>query len=348
MLCSNYNHRLCSKMNKCVLTECIELPGFYHVPNFDTYVVNVDGVFFNLKTKKYITVNVKNSRYNRIEFCVDGKMFNKTVHRILAFMFIPKPKHLENIPYEKLEINHIDNNPRNNSLSNLEWCTRSENIRHSILKGNAICTPVLARDVHTDIIRRFDIVQDCIDFFNIPKDKLFKHLKSRYIGTLTKDFHVFKYDDNIPWPKLQKHQIVQNSLLYEQRGHWLGLNINKKLILANTLKDLCDLIGLNYWTTLNVIKAQGGRSDEGNKVKDWLIQYKCTTPPEILCLLPDKKIKNNKPKPLKLINTLTNEEIVFENYSEICKHLNIAKDKLARTLFLGNGKYLHFKIEHVV
>lgn len=33
-----------------------------------------------------------------------------------------------------LEINHIDKNPKNNSLDNLEWCTRQKNVEHSSSK----------------------------------------------------------------------------------------------------------------------------------------------------------------------------------------------------------------------
>ena len=34
----------------------------------------------------------------------------------------------DNKPY----VNHIDYNPLNNNVTNLEWCTQKENVRHSI------------------------------------------------------------------------------------------------------------------------------------------------------------------------------------------------------------------------
>lgn len=51
---------------------------------------------------------------------VDGKKVTLLVHRIVATCFIPNPN---NLP----EVNHIDNDPTNNAVSNLEWCTDQYN-----------------------------------------------------------------------------------------------------------------------------------------------------------------------------------------------------------------------------
>lgn len=58
-----------------------------------------------------------------------GKCKKKYIHRLVAIAFIPNP---DNLPI----IDHIDCNVKNNAISNLRWCTQSENIKHSWECGN--------------------------------------------------------------------------------------------------------------------------------------------------------------------------------------------------------------------
>lgn len=89
----------------------------------EKYIVFQNGVVFNLCGKE-LKGMIDNSGYR--EVIIDNKQ--KLVHRIVAECFIPNP---ENKPC----VNHKDGNKLNNDISNLEWCTHSENIKHAYENG---------------------------------------------------------------------------------------------------------------------------------------------------------------------------------------------------------------------
>ena len=62
--------------------------------------------------------------YRRVN--IHGK--DKYVHRFVAECFIPNPN---GYPV----INHIDGVKTNNHVSNLEWCTLADNVRHAVRTG---------------------------------------------------------------------------------------------------------------------------------------------------------------------------------------------------------------------
>ena len=63
--------------------------------------------------------------YLRIPIYRKGEKHIESIHRLVAKAFIPNP---DNLP----EVNHKDGDKWNNHIDNLEWCTKSQNKRHSI------------------------------------------------------------------------------------------------------------------------------------------------------------------------------------------------------------------------
>lgn len=95
--------------------------------------------------------------YQRIVLMKDGIKKRFMCHRIVAQEFIPNPN---NKPF----INHIDGNPANNKVENLEWCTQEENEQHSVntlgktMRGKTY--PKKVKCIETDIV--YNSMNRCI------------------------------------------------------------------------------------------------------------------------------------------------------------------------------------------
>lgn len=110
------------------------------VPNWDLYEISNYGRLRSKDRtvrdnkgqylKKGRLLKPAKDKYGYYSFCLkqDGKSKIMKIHRIVAFAFIPNPD-------KKPCINHIDNNPSNNRVDNLEWCTMKENTAWMIKQG---------------------------------------------------------------------------------------------------------------------------------------------------------------------------------------------------------------------
>lgn len=79
--------------------------------------------------QRYLKDKTPNGRDYRVALWKDGKAKYYLVHRLVAQAFIP------NDDITKDCINHIDGNPKNNHVENLEWCNHLENNRHAFENG---------------------------------------------------------------------------------------------------------------------------------------------------------------------------------------------------------------------
>lgn len=77
--------------------------------------------------ERILTQKTDKDGYKDVALTRNARTHYFRVHRLVAMAFIPNP---HNYPV----INHKDENPANNHVSNLEWCSISYNTSYSIYK----------------------------------------------------------------------------------------------------------------------------------------------------------------------------------------------------------------------
>lgn len=162
------------------------------IPGYEgLYEADSNGIIWSLRHprtggRKALNIYLNTKGYPHVTLHKDKVRQNFRTHRIIAKLFIPNPN---NLP----EVNHLDGNKQNNSVSNLEWCTGKENVRHSFEvigrqrffgEENAV-SKLTQEQVKTiwymrndmsrpELARRYNVTATCI--YNIHKQLSWKWL----------------------------------------------------------------------------------------------------------------------------------------------------------------------------
>lgn len=155
--------------------------------------------------------------YMRVYFTTNGKQVKLYVHRMVAICFLPN--HL-GLP----EINHLDNNPKNNDASNLEWCTHEYNIsyreKYGVSAAEAFGQLVFVVDLKTGKVLRFETQSEAARQLNV------------YVGNVSK---------------------VIKGELNQTGGYWFTENENEiteeKIREIRASMQLCPVIAINPETS---------------------------------------------------------------------------------------------------
>jgi hypothetical protein len=89
----------------------------------DRFVLFENGDCYDTEKEKWLNKSVNTNGYCKYYFTVNGKKYQKYVHRLVGLTFLENPNNYD-------EINHKDCDKLNNNLSNLEWCSRRYNLKN--------------------------------------------------------------------------------------------------------------------------------------------------------------------------------------------------------------------------
>jgi hypothetical protein len=113
-----------------VWKDVVGFEGLYQVSDFGrvkslcrTTPYKDDLIHKRIISEKILKMKLMNTFYIEVMLSMNGQRNYKRVHRLVAESFIQNQEN-------KDQINHKDGNKQNNNLSNIEWCTQSENQLH--------------------------------------------------------------------------------------------------------------------------------------------------------------------------------------------------------------------------
>lgn len=144
----------------------------------NTYSISEDGEIKNIKTGRTISQREDKDGYTVCNLSTTNKRQQTfKVHRLVALMYVENDN-----PEVKVQVNHKDENKKNNHYSNLEWCTLHYNINYGIRTKKAI-TPreraIIIKNENTGDVVKFESIASACRMLNLDP----RHLGEVLSGT---------------------------------------------------------------------------------------------------------------------------------------------------------------------
>lgn len=107
--------------------QLYEVSNHGRVRTVEHVVLRSNGVPQTIKARMK-TATTRRDRRRMVTLSSNRKSRVYLVHRLVAFAFLGSPQGNQ-------QVNHVDGDPANNNLSNIEWVSPKENINHALDTG---------------------------------------------------------------------------------------------------------------------------------------------------------------------------------------------------------------------
>ena len=191
----------------------------------------------------------------------DGSRKQIAKHRIVAEVYIPNPD-------GKPEVNHIDGNKMNNDISNLEWCTSSENEKHAYeecLQPHNVYTykGKLTKQQRDEIIEKYNTT-------NVSKRQLAKEYDVSHTTICAITSNKYNYGDGYENEYQEFIKLINE--LNELRDEWL-ITKDKEVWYEIIQKlprsyNYTRTVMMNYETLNNIYRAR-----KNHKLDEWSVGF---------------------------------------------------------------------------
>ena len=287
-----------------------------HLPSF---AVDKDGGIWSLPLNRRVKT-YKRSGYLILADLVRNKVYN--VHRLTALAWIPNDDFIS-----KPLVNHIDGDKSNCSVSNLEWCNFSQNIRHAIASGlTSQSEAYIVLDTHTNEEKLFHSVTDLSKYVGLNTIPYLSARIARHAQYVLLKRYLIKASSNDgPW---LKDKLLSNNNNIIARNSSTAIEIEAKNISTGEIQSgkvsvLSQSLGININTLDGLRRKYKQHSGYGYIFRDPTYME-----------WDDIIVTDNiyKPKQIVAINVNTKEEHVFKSLRETARFISCDKKIISSRL----------------
>ena len=150
--------------------EGYEVSNFGRVRSLDRSIVRKNG--WQQTFKGRILKPYTKGKYDSVVLSIAGEYKTFYIHRLVAMMFVPNPHGFD-------EVNHLDENSKNNNAENLSWCLHIDNLNYgshnkkiSIANSKAV---VGVNDNGEEV--RFPSITDAAQYFGVSIQAIYNSIK---------------------------------------------------------------------------------------------------------------------------------------------------------------------------
>lgn len=215
-------------------------------PKFETIMVTECGQVWSKNSGRFLKQTKTTQGYLTVTVSEIGKLYR--VHRLICETF-----HLDS-PYYGLDVNHKNGIKEDNRKVNVEWCTRSYNIKHAIDNGlnpSRGETHPQALRTEKEVREIFELMQegwrnkDIADKFNIPKDSVSD------LRTKDKWSHI-RSDYNFEVKRNDRYSVATVKRVCELLAEGLSpAQVSKQIKSSMKYKDIVRIRNRETWTSIS-------------------------------------------------------------------------------------------------
>lgn len=148
--------------------DYVPLKGFenLYLINKNGNIISLGNGIFNTRVKEISKCDCDG--YLICNLSKNGKTKQYYIHRLIAETFIPNPR---NFPF----VNHKDENKKNNTIENLEWCTAKYNVQYSL------GIPIKCYDFYTEETVIYPSAHECARNIKSNYKTILQHCENKQL-----------------------------------------------------------------------------------------------------------------------------------------------------------------------